>query len=431
MPSQFWTRELLQLAHSEPAVWHATLALGALHQRRELEGPATSPDSRIDALSKQAIENHARAITYARELKDPTKLIALSLALVSITNMLGRWSESQVHIRAAHRLLNQSRTDPANQSAAEMLTRLDLQAMTFIDSSAPYPFREATWFTQVDHDMRQGEKLQNYGQAGTALFALCRRLLLTIESLGVGNINDEEASVLMEDLMRDLVAWEFRMSFFERQHPPRENWDMSIRLYHSLLRLMAEATAFGPETRWDRLLGYFERMIACTECLLLTDGSSAARRPISLEPGVIIPLFLVVTRCRHPRLRRRALGHLKKLKRQEGMWSSEGAAGVAEKVVSIEEGDSFDSNNGKLVSEGVEIQLPVKAIPWEAWSAAGMHLPAYTSWAGVEIVPEIQRVRETMVLVRSEQRVVDLTFIMCSGDDLGTFGGIRTEVVNF
>ena len=33
IPSQFWTKEILQLAHSEPAVWHATLALGAIHQK--------------------------------------------------------------------------------------------------------------------------------------------------------------------------------------------------------------------------------------------------------------------------------------------------------------------------------------------------------------------------------------------------------------
>lgn len=60
-----------------------------------------------------------------------------------------------------------------------------------------------------------------------------------------------------------------------------------------------------------------------------------------------------------------------------------------------------------------------------------VHPQASLSWEGVEIVPEIMRVRETLVMVTIDERRVDLTFIMCSGDDIGTYGEARFESITY
>lgn len=116
IPSEFWTREVLQLAHSEPAVWHATLALGALHQRHELYWRGGHGQQNSDSLWNQATKNYAQAITCAKNVGDPARLLSLSLALLSITNMMGRWQESQIHIMAGNRLMSQSPHDPVTES---------------------------------------------------------------------------------------------------------------------------------------------------------------------------------------------------------------------------------------------------------------------------------------------------------------------------
>ncbi|KAF7562080.1 hypothetical protein G7046_g2059 [Stylonectria norvegica] len=266
LPSDFWTRELLQLAHLEPAVWHATIALGALHQRRDLLSLGGN-ESRLDHLQRQANENHARAITCARELKDPTKLLALSLAFVSITSMMGRWKEHLVHMMAGHRLMGQS-NNAASSAAADMLTRLDLQAMTFSDSRAPYPYRDAAWLTKVDTDMRVEKTIDSYSQAGTTLFALFRRLILLSESVEGGHMTDEEFAPLMLSVESELATWELKMSAFERRNPNGGPWALAIRLYHLMLRTFVQGGVFGPESRWDALLGNFEHIMACAEELL-------------------------------------------------------------------------------------------------------------------------------------------------------------------
>jgi hypothetical protein len=57
----------------------------------------------------------------------------------------------------------------------------------------------------------------------------------------------------------------------------------------------------------------------------------------SLDIGIATPLYVVVTRCRNPAIRRRALQLLASCNRREGIWDSTLAARVAERMVAIEE----------------------------------------------------------------------------------------------
>ncbi|KAH7143638.1 fungal-specific transcription factor domain-containing protein [Dactylonectria macrodidyma] len=422
LPSNFWTGELLQLAHSEPAVWHATLALGALHQKHELASQGAGMDHRVDVFQRLANQNYAQAVTHAQALRDPHRLLSLSLALVSITNMMGRWSESQVHITAGHRLMLQAKGHPAVKLAAEMLMRLDLQALTFSESSAPYPYEEAPDMTDITKCMRAAA-IENYEQAGTALFSLVRRFLLADEAVGMCTVEQVNEKLAMRDILQDLVDWEFKMAIFEKDGPTGEPAAMSVRLYHALLRGMLAARRFGPDMRYDDLLGYFERIVACAESLLLAIAAREPRSPLSLEPGIIIPLFVVGSRCRHPVLRSRVIRLLRNINRQEGMWFSDGAAEVCAKTMTIE---------GQTILMGDLPPLaPIEDIPWEAWSMSRVQPQTSLSWEGIERVPEIMRVRETLVLVTTEQRRIDVTFIMSSGDDIGSYGGTRSESVTY
>ncbi|KAK0295430.1 hypothetical protein LTS00_006061 [Friedmanniomyces endolithicus] len=57
----FWSRLVLQIVHAEPAIKHAVLALGALHQYLEL--PHEDP-TRVDHLAFTE-EQHRKALTAA------------------------------------------------------------------------------------------------------------------------------------------------------------------------------------------------------------------------------------------------------------------------------------------------------------------------------------------------------------------------------
>jgi hypothetical protein len=54
--STFWNRLLLQATHHQPAVWHAVVALGSLHQNFEERCPDTSEDAAF------ALQQYVKAI---------------------------------------------------------------------------------------------------------------------------------------------------------------------------------------------------------------------------------------------------------------------------------------------------------------------------------------------------------------------------------
>ena len=72
------------------------------------------------------------------------------------------------------------------------------------------------------------------------------------------------------------------------------------------------------------------------------------RRPNStlptfqLQTGIFQPLYFMATKCRHPRLRRRAVNLLLKAG-VEGPWNAQMMAALAQKVIAVEEKRSFDS----------------------------------------------------------------------------------------
>ncbi|RGP65926.1 hypothetical protein FLONG3_9058 [Fusarium longipes] len=332
---------------------------------------------------------------------------------------------------AAHRLLDQAGYSTETSSAAEMLTRLDLHAMTFSDSSAPYPYKKAPNRIWADEDMQRIAGLQSYAQAGTALFGVMRRLMM----IGQRAENEKQETLgddqnMMAVTKRDLASWECKMAEFERNHasPHDQRGAISIRLYHTLMRTFLAGGAFGQELRWDNLLGLYERILTLAETLFASTKNFHGDSPLSLEPGVIVPVFMVAQRCRHPWLRRRAITLLCKLKRQEGMWLSDGAAAVSKKIMEIEGQTYFESD---LANDDEKASvLASEDIPWEAWAAIDV-LPARTSWAGIERVPEEKRMRETMVMVFAEERRIELSLIMSSGGASEAYGDVRTESIMY
>jgi hypothetical protein len=55
------------------------------------------------------------------------------------------------------------------------------------------------------------------------------------------------------------------------------------------------------------------------------------------SPGIVSPLYVAISRCRDPQIRRRALVLMLNCKRREGLWDSELAARLGARVIEIEE----------------------------------------------------------------------------------------------
>jgi hypothetical protein len=87
----------------------------------------------------------------------------------------------------------------------------------------------------------------------------------------------------------------------------------------------------------------------------------------SLSLGLISPLYMIVSRCRDPTTRRRALHLLYACNRKEGIWDSRLAARVGQRIIEVEEAGatSLPSQGGSNGSETVGVvsadQIPENA----------------------------------------------------------------------
>jgi hypothetical protein len=114
-----------------------------------------------------------------------------------------------------------------------------------------------------------------------------------------------------------------------------------------LHRVMAElhfntdfARATIDEMMWDEYFDEFEAMIGYAESIL-KPVEAQMLSAFTLDTEVILPLYFVAAKCRHGRVRRRAISLLRSQQRQEGIWNSILTARVAEYLMQIEE-EGFD-----------------------------------------------------------------------------------------
>ncbi|VUC25521.1 unnamed protein product [Clonostachys rosea] len=430
-PSSFWQHTVTQMAHSEPAIWNATVALGALHQRSEALLQGIEDD--VNILLDQASVHYGKAMTMAKDLHSPETIAATAIALVAVANMLERWSEMHMHVMAGFRIISGNVARVPGLLALEgSLARSDLQAMTFSDSQCPYPYeRSSAVFPTHEYLASPITVGGSYEELARELFRLMRALFLLDNNTPPASAQHGPWLTNFEVFHRRLASWELKMEEFESLHWPTDDERtarLAIRLYHVTLRTLLRGTAFGPETRWDALLGYFE-YAAMLATSLNEHLRTTAIPNISLEPGLIIPLWMISHRCRHPTLRRVAINMMAEAKRIEGMWMSDATAQVMRTILTVEE-ESVDLSNVHG-SPPLRLDTPSLVVPWHAWSRPGFDIPTTLSWSDVPAIPEMNRVKELLGTKRVGKRSADLRLLMGSGDDGNPFGLVREISISF
>lgn len=406
----FWNCTLLQAAHLEPAVWHAVAALGAMYRKWEVvsnpqtppllttaletasmhiedlgadanvaHGPDVDSDAGMSAnvqslrLADQASACYTKALSLAMAVKDPLVLIVLSIGLAATSNLTGKWVESSVHIQAGQKMMGQITSElggrslsEAEANAAENLTRLGLEWMSFNEDRARYPYAEDDVVGVQDPSSYSLEAMKwnrasGLHRANLMLTRIVRRILAEagLVDIRMNQINasmppngpDISVTAVTETekaIVHDLERWERETAQFLSATDPGALGTtldlLSLKLLHTTARMLVAAGVMRPshnELHWDACLSHFERLIALTVLILRMETQVNPLLPAvtSLdEPSVNMALWLVCFRCRHPVLRRRALGLLRGARRLEGVWMSTSASAAAEKIIEAEEG---------------------------------------------------------------------------------------------
>ncbi|KAL6885808.1 hypothetical protein GGI43DRAFT_418732 [Trichoderma evansii] len=351
-PSQFWTQMVLKLTHYEPTLWQACIALASLQQAWHVtESNGGSDGERSHTLHQAKLRgfsevHYHQAISLAKTVSHPSSMLVLSILLGAAAGALGRTRDARMHVIAGRKLFVEVDQSDETARAADVLVRLDLDRLSIMDVAAPYVREDIAALRYGGGRQNMFERgFDTYGQAFEGIYAFTRILMV--------NYNQPWASFLVQEYKfgDDLRAWEFDMSEFESKlriqkletrplvtGAERDNmiYALSIRIYHTFIYIMLHRLREPiPEMRFDQDLALFERVILLSEDLCRRAASNLTS--VSINPGLIMALYMAGSKCRHSRLRRKCVWMLEKLKRREGVWRSDAAAGLSLKIIEVEE----------------------------------------------------------------------------------------------
>ncbi|KAI2621673.1 hypothetical protein GGR54DRAFT_599319 [Hypoxylon sp. NC1633] len=153
--SSFWARTVLQECHSEQAIRHSVVALGALYKTLEKmsESPPSSPSDSVDRTDdavrhwEVAFKNYSLALTSmvsttSQDQSSQRMSLMATVLLACFDSFIGDHRQAIVQIQSGLRLLEELRTqrrnaflpkpeEPVEQDLVQMFTRLAIQAKSY------------------------------------------------------------------------------------------------------------------------------------------------------------------------------------------------------------------------------------------------------------------------------------------------------------
>lgn len=348
--SRFWDRVVLQACHTEPAVKHAVLALSSLHQLSGLQiDRDTSRQHRIYAEKQhQMALVEARALIDSASPQDIDRVLVACIIFIIFENVRGDYKAAALHMNSGRAILAQHserlRQTSRRKDLVEIehaLARVDLPAICFHDRSSPYDYTLA-YFYETNPVLTPGP-FQDINEAQSTFWDLMRWLLIAdnhvIQEEREGNL--ERLEPYQEEIRKcgdAFIKWHDHFDeAVSRSEPSAYRMILTLRMWYTMATLWMKAESYGPETRFDPFTEVFEQVVEYGEELAVSLADPKLVRSFSYDMGYMIPLFVVGTRCRDPKLRRRSNRLLHDYPRQEGRWESVAAAAICSRWIAVEE----------------------------------------------------------------------------------------------
>jgi hypothetical protein len=368
----FWRVLVLQICQTEPAVKHAVLAVSSLHEGMLQETHTVTPYTSGSSRQSFALHQYNKAITCMLDQMTeadakPLGPLLTCILFVCIEFMQNKDKESLIHLEQGRQILAQlerkaSSTTPEmdmiKQHLVPMYTRLSLTSFMFGGNPVPIPSKlkilqdipcvfesidEAQYclYDFMDECLRLTRRTR-LGRVATDVTPECGRTL------------KQQQDRLMGKLAKIDVAWSLYQASKPTDSPQCPIKLLSIHLH---LNRICLATALSTkETDFDAYLPDFAAVVPLASAFLEeTDRNISTDKKYSAATGhpvhtsgqrsmfsfglhVIAPLYFVVTKCRHPVIRRAALDLLRRNpSRRENLWRANIMAEIAARTIRLEE----------------------------------------------------------------------------------------------
>ena len=389
--SEFWSRLVPQTGHSSPPIRYALTSVTALI--RAVENTKSSPlqnvnENQTDSQYQFAISQYGKAISALRDLLS-TKAKHLEVTLIAcllfacIETLLGNITGASYQIIGGFKLLaeagqrqNVKRTEShsfgVSHELTSMFTNLEVQCnlpQFFSEGPTHYPLPSVLSSLARLRVPSIPASFETLPSAKICLDLILKHILLFHYR---SNPSLDRRSTTLAELRALLDRW--KQAFaplleLARVSSPRaagvqmterdDNISALVLASNHAMASIIVATDSGrcSEVFYDTLTSDFQYIVDCSDLVIdimcspeqqqelqeqqEQDPSRPAQRYV-FGGGLLPPLYIAASKCRHRQLRRRAIALLRSYPIQEGIWEGYGCAQICEWMMEIEESGIVD-----------------------------------------------------------------------------------------
>ncbi len=385
---------VLQECHNHSAIRHASVALGALYKTLEMSSEPPTPESSVgNPLQhwEMALRQYSRSINAitSTENTEARTVLMVSALLVCFDSFTGNHKQAVTQVQKGWLLFQSLQAEHKNTvepETVQILTRLAIQAKQYdrvFHFSAPFTMRLTYSPLELESYILPEniipETFSSLSQPRSCWDLLSARTFSFIESLLSFRDTSTIASLpvplpmIGATMKKENEKWSeaFDSILVSRTATgvaPEERAGISALKMVQMSESIAFQMTFNvSEMHWDNfrpqfktivdlaleIVGDEERRAAAVRC---PDPTVFSHRSAGLDAfsghnyiahhvkpsfsaalGIVMPLFMVATKCRNPLLRRQAIALLRLSSRREGMWDSELAARIGMWIAEVEE----------------------------------------------------------------------------------------------
>lgn len=389
----------MSACHSEPAILHAALAVAGAH-KAFCDRQSTKPDTTYmnSDLAASTYLHYQKALFYLKKRitlpnpEQPETVLIVCLILMTFDMIEGRYGEALFHLTHGRRIIKDLSNSNSNDTHVPLslppvatstmdeinysFALMDIQSVNF-GSLKPHFKLVADTKHDGNPNLEIPDIFINFDDAWRHMLLLVNkfcRLFAGINELGSKKYdlwnNDLRFRRVRSDLLADAEKWKdtFDKSSFRTLSSSQSSLESKstlLRLHYLTLDICVKTSLyFGDEMFFDPLVPEFLALVGLCEELL------PSLPTISIETGIIQPLFLTGCLCRHPNIRRR-LVRLLSNPRKEGHWDSKLIEIVSrERMIFEEELAGYVHNDAQPLPDDIDL---ARLIPREArWSESWM-----------------------------------------------------------
>ncbi|EHK20464.1 uncharacterized protein TRIVIDRAFT_68999 [Trichoderma virens Gv29-8] len=292
-PDDFWSTRVLQMAYSESCIRHALIALSAYHERYIYCSPGSD----------------------------------YSFALRHYNFAINGLSNARHGLSLIHLIFGITRQELLDMSCIVLETNRPKRPPEFA-------FRQLAEAREVIHGIAL-EWMSDRPAGGAALSALVNRFEEWCQAFEAFDQENRHLLTSAAD-RRALTLLELQKRY--------------LATHLSILK----TKEINDETMWDGYSNEFNEMLNIAEASMQIHDSGVAsnRQPrFHMDTGVIPILFAIITRCRDPFIRRRAIELMTWNPMQEGLWNSVLVAKAAQRLITLEEGTVAVGSSSDISAE--------------------------------------------------------------------------------